>query len=155
MQARVLVTHGVGFLPQCDQVMSLDEGSVTEMGTYDELMANNGDFAEFIHVFTNTEENKDDSDMGTLREHNVWIDLLRITNSTELGYPEYTEYAELSLDLDARPSSSADELTIDGHNAIRMRTRRFDQQKYVESVTPPPHPHPHTKSLERLSRMLL
>ena len=54
----MLVTHGVGFLPQCDLVLSLDEGSITEMGTYEELISNNGDFAEFIHVFTNTEENK-------------------------------------------------------------------------------------------------
>ena len=54
----MLVTHGVGFLPQCDLVLSLDEGSITEMGTYEELISNNGDFAEFIRVFTNTEENK-------------------------------------------------------------------------------------------------
>ncbi len=55
----MLVTHGIGFLPQCDLVVSLDEGSIMEMGPYDELMRNNGDFAEFIHVFSNTEENKE------------------------------------------------------------------------------------------------
>ncbi len=53
----MLVTHGVGFLPQCDVVMSLEEGVVTEMGTYDQLIESNGDFAEFIRVFINTEKN--------------------------------------------------------------------------------------------------
>ena len=60
LQARVLVTHGIGFLPQCDLVLSLDEGSIMEMGTYEELIRNEGDFAEFIRVFSNTEENKEE-----------------------------------------------------------------------------------------------
>lgn len=63
-QARVLVTHGMGFLPQCDIVMCLNEGNITEMGSYEELMMNNGDFAEFISVFTNTEGDQD-GDPGT------------------------------------------------------------------------------------------
>lgn len=63
-QARVLVTHGMGFLPQCDTVMCLNEGNITEMGSYEELMMNNGDFAEFISVFTNTEGDQD-GDPGT------------------------------------------------------------------------------------------
>ena len=59
MKARVLVTHGIGFLPQCDSITSMDEGQVVEEGTYDELMTNNGAFAEFIRVYTNTEENEE------------------------------------------------------------------------------------------------
>ncbi len=33
-QVRVLVTHGIGFLSQCDRVVSLKEGGITEVGTY-------------------------------------------------------------------------------------------------------------------------
>ena len=63
----MLVTHGVRFLPHCDLVLSLDQGSVTEMGTYDELMSNNGVFAEFIHVYSKAEESdSDDGDPGEL-----------------------------------------------------------------------------------------
>lgn len=54
----------MGFLPQCDIVMCLNEGNITEMGSYEELMMNNGDFAEFISVFTNTECDQD-GDPGT------------------------------------------------------------------------------------------
>ena len=55
----MLVTHGIGFLPQCDLVMSLGMGEITEMGTYAELMENNGGFADFIHVYSNTEINEE------------------------------------------------------------------------------------------------
>ena len=59
------MTHGIGFLPQCGRVTSMDEGQIVEEGTYDELMENNGSFAEFIHVYTNTEENYGEDDPST------------------------------------------------------------------------------------------
>ncbi len=40
----------------------MDGGEVIEEGTYDELMANNGLFAEFIHVYSNTEEGNEEDD---------------------------------------------------------------------------------------------
>lgn len=42
---------------------------------------------------------------------------------------EFREYLEFEHDFDVRPESSADELTLDGHTAIRMKTHRFDRQK--------------------------
>ena len=36
-KARVLVTHGVTFLPQCDHIVVMEEGTVKEQGTYDKL----------------------------------------------------------------------------------------------------------------------
>lgn len=62
LQARVLVTHGIGFLPQCNRVTSMDEGEVVEEGTYEDLMANNGAFAEFIRIYTNAEEGIEEDD---------------------------------------------------------------------------------------------
>jgi hypothetical protein len=47
--------------------MVMKGGSITEMGTYDELMTNKGDFAEFIHVFSSKEENKEEDNSGMSR----------------------------------------------------------------------------------------
>ena len=44
----MLVTHGIGFLSQCDRVVSLKEGRIAEVGTYAELIDQDGPFAEFI-----------------------------------------------------------------------------------------------------------
>ena len=47
-KTRILVTHGIGYLPQMDQIVVLKDGKISEIGTYDELMNNRGAFAEFL-----------------------------------------------------------------------------------------------------------
>ena len=47
-KTRILVTHGISFLPQVDQIIVMKEGSISEKGTYDQLLANKGAFAEFL-----------------------------------------------------------------------------------------------------------
>jgi butyrate kinase len=50
-KTRILVTHGVGYLPQTDLIVVLSSGTISEVGTYDQLMENNGAFAEFLHTY--------------------------------------------------------------------------------------------------------
>ena len=47
-KTRILVTHGIGFLPQMDQILVLKDGKISEIGTYEQLMHNRGAFAEFL-----------------------------------------------------------------------------------------------------------
>ena len=58
-QVRVLVTHGLGFLPQCGRIIVMDDGKITESGAYAELMDNNGAFAELIRHYSTMEENEE------------------------------------------------------------------------------------------------
>ena len=55
------MTHGIGFLPQCDKIVVMVDGKITETGTYTELIENNGAFAEFLRNYSNvdTEEEED------------------------------------------------------------------------------------------------
>lgn len=50
-QTRILVTHGISFLPQVDNIMVLVDGRVSEMGSYQELLSQNGAFAEFLRNY--------------------------------------------------------------------------------------------------------
>ncbi|XP_037610530.1 canalicular multispecific organic anion transporter 2 isoform X6 [Sebastes umbrosus] len=50
-KTRVLVTHGISFLPQVDNIMVMVEGRVSEMGSYQELLKQNGAFAEFLRNY--------------------------------------------------------------------------------------------------------
>lgn len=59
LQTRVLVTHGIGFLPQCDKIIVMEEGQITEIGSYAELIDNDGAFAEFIRTFINVQEDEE------------------------------------------------------------------------------------------------
>uniref|UniRef100_A0A8C5FPV0 ABC-type glutathione-S-conjugate transporter n=1 Tax=Gadus morhua TaxID=8049 RepID=A0A8C5FPV0_GADMO len=50
-KTRLLVTHGVSFLPQVDNILVMVDGRVTEMGSYQELLDQNGAFAEFLRNY--------------------------------------------------------------------------------------------------------
>uniref|UniRef100_A0A8C3AF62 ATP-binding cassette, sub-family C (CFTR/MRP), member 3 n=1 Tax=Cyclopterus lumpus TaxID=8103 RepID=A0A8C3AF62_CYCLU len=50
-KTRILVTHGISFLPQVDNIMVMVEGRVSEMGSYQELLKQNGAFAEFLRNY--------------------------------------------------------------------------------------------------------
>src|SRR5580704_3172975 len=63
-KTRILVTHGLHFLPNVDYIYVVSDGQITERGTYAELMANDGDFSKFITEFGSREEGaeKDSTD---------------------------------------------------------------------------------------------
>ena len=45
---RVVVAHRLSTIRNCDRIIVLDQGKIIEDGTYDELIAANGFFAELI-----------------------------------------------------------------------------------------------------------
>jgi ATP-binding cassette subfamily C (CFTR/MRP) protein 1 len=47
-KTRVLVTHGVGYLPEVDRIVVMKEGRISEQGTYRELLERDGDFSQFL-----------------------------------------------------------------------------------------------------------
>lgn len=52
----MLVTHGIGYLSQLDQIIVMVDGKISEVGTYRELLQQNGAFAEFIRTYLETGE---------------------------------------------------------------------------------------------------
>ena len=63
-QTRVLVTHGVQWLPKVDQIIVVRHGRVSETGTYDELLTHNGPFASFLKNYLAHSTDKDASLLG-------------------------------------------------------------------------------------------
>ncbi|KAM8806261.1 ATP-binding cassette sub-family C member 2 [Eudromia elegans] len=50
-KTRILVTHGVSFLPHVDSIVVLVAGAVSEHGSYSTLLANKGAFAQFLNSY--------------------------------------------------------------------------------------------------------
>ena len=48
---RILVTHGMGFLSQCDKIIVMSNGRIIEVGSYRQLIEQNGAFAEFLQNY--------------------------------------------------------------------------------------------------------
>ncbi|XP_044159893.1 multidrug resistance-associated protein 1-like isoform X2 [Bufo gargarizans] len=56
-KTRILVTHGVSYLPQMDSIIVMVDGKITEIGSYQELLKQDGAFAEFLRTYANAEQN--------------------------------------------------------------------------------------------------
>ncbi|WAR29796.1 MRP1-like protein [Mya arenaria] len=63
-KTRILVTHGIHWLPFVDRILVLSRGGISETGTYEELIGQNGAFAEFLDQYRqeNTHETDEDED---------------------------------------------------------------------------------------------
>ena len=66
------MTHGIGFLPQCDVIVVMADGQVTEVGSYNELIENDGAFAQFLQNYQSTETNKDENGTTLQADYNVF-----------------------------------------------------------------------------------
>ena len=57
-KTRVLVTHGVKYLPEVDNIVVLKNGQISESGTYKELLNRGKEFADFLIQYIQEEEDK-------------------------------------------------------------------------------------------------
>uniref|UniRef100_G3TRW4 Multidrug resistance-associated protein 1 n=1 Tax=Loxodonta africana TaxID=9785 RepID=G3TRW4_LOXAF len=51
-KTRILVTHGISYLPQVDVIIVMSGGKISEMGSYQELLARDGAFAGILSSIT-------------------------------------------------------------------------------------------------------
>ncbi|XP_015215911.2 multidrug resistance-associated protein 1 isoform X2 [Lepisosteus oculatus] len=59
-RTRVLVTHGLSFLPQADLILVMVDGEITEVGSYSELMDRQGAFSEFLRTYANADQGEEE-----------------------------------------------------------------------------------------------
>ncbi|NWR82496.1 MRP3 protein, partial [Furnarius figulus] len=59
-KTRILVTHGISFLPQVDYIVVLVDGKISEMGSYQDLLKQNKAFAEFLRNYALDEDIEED-----------------------------------------------------------------------------------------------
>ena len=45
---RIVIAHRLSTIRQCDRIIMLEDGKIIEDGTYEELLAKNGKFAEMV-----------------------------------------------------------------------------------------------------------
>ncbi|NWI49193.1 MRP1 protein, partial [Calyptomena viridis] len=64
-KTRLLVTHAVNYLPQMDTILVMSDGKISEMGSYQELLEQDGAFAEFLRTYANAEQSMESSDTNS------------------------------------------------------------------------------------------
>ncbi|KAJ3028172.1 UNVERIFIED_CONTAM: hypothetical protein HDU68_002318 [Siphonaria sp. JEL0065] len=70
-RTRLLVTHQLHFLPECDYIFYLKDGAILEQGTYSELLGNKGEFATMIsaHGSDHQANNDEDSEVKDISQY--------------------------------------------------------------------------------------
>ncbi|XP_059141156.1 multidrug resistance-associated protein 1-like [Physella acuta] len=66
-KARILVTHGIQFLPRTDHIIVMTGGQISEAGHFKDLMTHNGPFAKLITLLTQKVD-QDDTTSKELKE---------------------------------------------------------------------------------------
>ncbi|GFN99336.1 multidrug resistance-associated protein 1 [Plakobranchus ocellatus] len=61
-KTRILVTHGVHWLPQVDHILVMTNGKISESGSYEELLSHDGPFAQFLKQYLTQEEDEDEEE---------------------------------------------------------------------------------------------
>ncbi|KRX74827.1 Multidrug resistance-associated protein 1 [Trichinella sp. T6] len=59
-KTRVFVTHGLGYLKDVNKIIVLNHGTISEIGTYNELLSRKGAFAKLIETYIQ-ERNEDET----------------------------------------------------------------------------------------------
>uniref|UniRef100_A0A803TNU8 Multidrug resistance-associated protein 1 n=1 Tax=Anolis carolinensis TaxID=28377 RepID=A0A803TNU8_ANOCA len=72
-KTRILVTHGVSYLPVVDTIIVLSEGKVSEMGSYQELLQRDGAFAEFLRTFASAEQTRESDVPGLFKKRSPCV----------------------------------------------------------------------------------
>lgn len=67
-KCRILATHQLHVLHRCDRIVWMDGGYVKAQGTYEDLMANNEEFAQLMTLTSSNEEHaeNDESDEDSI-----------------------------------------------------------------------------------------
>ncbi|KAG7334686.1 hypothetical protein KOW79_001282 [Hemibagrus wyckioides] len=63
-KTRVLVTHGLSFLPQADLILVMGDGQIMEAASYTELLERRSSFADILKIFSNTEHRENSTNRG-------------------------------------------------------------------------------------------
>uniref|UniRef100_A0A3Q4IC03 ABC-type glutathione-S-conjugate transporter n=1 Tax=Neolamprologus brichardi TaxID=32507 RepID=A0A3Q4IC03_NEOBR len=61
-KTRILVTHGIGFLPYVDEIVVLENGVISEVGSYENLRASGGTFSKFLDTYATEQNNQRNSE---------------------------------------------------------------------------------------------
>uniref|UniRef100_A0A8C1YF29 ABC-type glutathione-S-conjugate transporter n=1 Tax=Cyprinus carpio TaxID=7962 RepID=A0A8C1YF29_CYPCA len=121
-KTRILVTHGISFLPQVDNILVMVDGRVSEMGSYQDLLKQNGAFAEFLRNYSLEDIIEDDEEEfpeDALSNHTDMVDNEPVVNEARRQFMR--QMSIMSNDLENPKKMS--------------RRRRCSERKHPESPT--------------------
>ncbi|XP_062590611.1 multidrug resistance-associated protein 1-like isoform X1 [Saccostrea cucullata] len=98
-KTRVLVTHGVHWLPMVDMVVVMVNGKITETGNYEQLIKHDGPFAQFLkEYFLNEPDNEIENEHPEIHKIKTQI-LEKVESVTSDAWTSDMDGKRLSLSV--------------------------------------------------------
>uniref|UniRef100_A0A8C7YSL5 Canalicular multispecific organic anion transporter 1 n=1 Tax=Oryzias sinensis TaxID=183150 RepID=A0A8C7YSL5_9TELE len=129
-KTRILVTHGVSFLPYVDEVVVLVDGKISEIGSYNSLRASKGAFSEFLDTYAKEQNNQteEDTQPDSPLEDTVSFTLKRENSIRRSQRSSRSEKAQVNTN-NIKKSEDANE-TKAGQKLIEKETMETGQVKF-------------------------
>uniref|UniRef100_K1QJA3 Multidrug resistance-associated protein 1 n=1 Tax=Magallana gigas TaxID=29159 RepID=K1QJA3_MAGGI len=131
-KTRVLVTHGIHWLPSVDQIFVLSDGQISENGTYDELLDHAGPFAEFLENVKNQTDDFQNGNLGGLRRPLAYQNESRGLNprTRSTSSDQFENRTSLNLDTQFKTTEqSSDVPHIDMTKDILIEEEKTEEGK--------------------------
>ncbi|TMS22599.1 Canalicular multispecific organic anion transporter 2 [Larimichthys crocea] len=145
-KTRILVTHGISFLPQVDNIMVMVDGRVSEMGSYQGLLNQNGAFAEFLRNYAlediveeeATDDLMEDEELypdDTLSNHTDMVDNEPVVNEAKRSF--IRQISIISADGETLRSRSVKRhgCSQRKHSEPQEKKKPLDKEKLIQAET--------------------
>ncbi|XP_047399638.1 ATP-binding cassette sub-family C member 3 [Sciurus carolinensis] len=132
-KTRLLVTHGISFLPQTDFIIVLADGQVSEMGPYSALLQHDGSFANFLHNYAPDEPQEHLEDSRIVLEQTDEEELL--IDDTLSNHTGLTESEPVTYEVQRQFVRQLSTMSSEGESQSRMVPWRHlsQSEKVVEA----------------------
>lgn len=123
-KTRLLVTHGITYLPRVDMIIVISKGTISEVGSYKELLERKGAFAEFLMNYLKSEDEQDIDIEG--------LEVMKEEILAKIGSPELER--QLSKQLSRSRSHTSEDGIADA--AKLSQTFRDSKSRISQELTP-------------------
>ncbi|RZF36743.1 hypothetical protein LSTR_LSTR005056 [Laodelphax striatellus] len=128
-KTRVLVTHGISFLPEVDFIIVVNNGQISEQGTYKELLAKKGAFADFIvNHLQDIDDPEEEEQLDELKQQLLGNKVDKIANS-KLGRQRSSESGSSTTSIQRRKSLENNDRPPPNKNAIAIGEKLIETEK--------------------------
>ncbi|CAK9795197.1 Multidrug resistance-associated protein 1 [Anthophora quadrimaculata] len=145
-KTRILVTHGITYLPEVDNIIVLKDGEITEVGTYKQLLEKRGAFSEFLVQHLQEVQADDESEADL---HEIKQQLESTIGSSELQQ-KLTRGKSRVSESQSESGSIADRRSLNGSLKRQYSTDSQQSGTYKNNNNVKEAKLSHSKSAEKL-----
>lgn len=136
-KTRVLVTHGIHWLPSVDSIIVLSNGKISGIGTYEELLSNNPIFSQFLKTYnsqeTNMQSDEENSDNEVYQRHRIESENDTFLPTSLVDTGSYEKHVPSTRKLSSTSSETSPQRLA--KRSISVLSNRSDTEKEKKPTT--------------------